>query len=681
MSNKDRKTTTIKQTFSYGKSKTVTVEVVQKKKINKEKTIQTNKDEKKLKISDQPRKKLTINKRFHPSFKNKIFDNKEKKAKDNLTEQQDEKQKNIKEVTIPEIISVQELAKRMAEKSSDVIKALMKNGVMVTINQNIDADTAEIIAGEFGHKVKRVDEFELEVDLKKKEVDDKKDLVNRAPIVTIMGHVDHGKTTLLDAFRSSSVVSKEHGGITQHIGAYRIMSKSKKFITFFDTPGHEAFTAMRARGAKVTDMVILVVAADDGVKETTIEAINHAKAANVPIIVCINKIDLNESNPQNVKNQLMEHEILSEEMGGKNLFVEVSAKSKINLEKLEEAILLQAEILNLKANPSKKASGIIVESKVQQGKGSTATVLIQEGSLKIGDIFVAGPSYGKVRAMNDDLGKKIIEAKPSVPVEIIGITGVPVAGDEFNVVENDAKAKEIASYRLHRSKIRQVEPLTKESLEKKLSDKSNIKIKELGLILKSDVQGSLEAIINGVEKFKNDEIKIKIVHKGVGEINQSDVALAVASESSVILVGFNVKPNTLARDLAKRDKIDIKFFTVIYELLDYIKDSMSGLLVPDKKEVLNGKAKIKEIFKMSKIGKIAGCEVIEGKIEKTAKIRLLRDNKVIYDGKLNSLKKFKEEAAEVKEGSECGMVLENFQDIKQNDILESYVIEEQKRSL
>ena len=681
MNNKDRKTTTIKQTFSYGKSKTVTVEVVQKKKINKEKTIQTNKNEKKLKISNKPRKKLTINKRFHPSFKNKIFENRQGKVKDNFTNQQDEKKKIIKEVTIPEIISVQELAKRMAEKSSDVMKALMKNGVMVTINQNIDADTAEIIAGEFGHKVKRVDEFELEVDLKKKEVDDKKDLVERAPIVTIMGHVDHGKTTLLDAFRSSSVVSKEHGGITQHIGAYRIMSKSKKFITFFDTPGHEAFTAMRARGAKVTDIVILVVAADDGVKETTIEAINHAKAANVPIIVCINKIDLNESNPQNVKNQLMEHEILSEEMGGKNLFVEVSAKSKTNLEKLEEAILLQAEILNLKANPSKKASGIIVESKVQQGKGSTATVLIQEGSLKIGDIFVAGPSYGKVRAMNDDLGKKIIQAEPAVPVEIIGITGIPVAGDEFNVVENDAKAKEIASYRLHRSKIRQVEPLTKESLEKKLSEKSNIKIKELGLILKSDVQGSLEAIINGIEKFKNDEIKIKIVHKAVGEINQSDIALAVASESSVIVVGFNVKPNNLARDLAKRDKIDIKFFTVIYELLDYVKDSMSGLLVPDKKEVLNGKAKIKEIFKMSKIGKIAGCEVIEGKIEKNAKIRLLRDNKVIYDGKLNSLKKFKEEAAEVKEGSECGMVLENFQDIKQNDILESYVIEELKRSL
>ena len=680
MSNKDRKTTTIKQTFSYGKSKTVTVEVVQKKKINKEKTIQTNKNEKKLKISDQPRKKLTINKRFHPSFQNKIFGNKEKKEKDNLIGKKDEK-KNLKEVTIPEIISVQELAKRMAEKSSDVMKALMKNGVMVTINQNIDADTAEIIAGEFGHKVKRVDDFELEVDLKKKEVDDKKDLVERAPIVTIMGHVDHGKTTLLDAFRSSNVVSKEHGGITQHIGAYRIISKSKKFITFFDTPGHEAFTAMRARGAKVTDIVILVVAADDGVKETTIEAINHAKAADVPIIVCINKIDLNESNPQNVKNQLMEHGIISEEMGGKNLFVEVSAKSKTNLEKLEEAIILQAEILNLKANPLKKAIGVIVESKVQRGKGSTATVLIQEGSLKIGDIFVAGPSYGKVRAMNDDLGKKIIEAKPGVPVEIIGITGVPAAGDEFNVVDNDAKAKEIASYRLHRSKIRQVEPLTKESLEKKLSDKSNIKIKELGLIIKSDVQGSLEAIINGIEKFKNDEIKIKIVHKAVGEINQSDVALAVASESSVILVGFNVKPNTLARDLAKRDKIDIKFFTVIYELLDYIKDSMSGLLVPDKKEVLNGKAKIKEIFKMSKIGKIAGCEVIEGKIEKSAKIRLLRDNKVIYDGKLNSLKKFKEEAAEVKEGSECGMVLENFQDIKQNDILESYAIEEQKRSL
>ena len=676
MNNKDRKTTTIKQTFSYGKSKTVTVEVVQKKR-KKEKNIQTN-NLKKTKVSKKPRKKLTINKRFHPSFKKKIFENKEINTNDNTSQTSDKK--IIKEVKIPEIISVQELAKRMAEKSSNVIKALMKNGVMVTINQNIDADTAEIIAGEFGHKVKRVDDLEFDVNLKK-EIDNKKDLVERAPIVTIMGHVDHGKTTLLDAFRSSNVVSKEHGGITQHIGAYRIKTKSKKFITFFDTPGHEAFTGMRARGAKVTDIVVLVVAADDGVKETTIEAINHAKAAEVPIIVCINKIDLNESNPQNVKNQLMEHEILSEEMGGKNLFVEVSAKSKINLDKLEEAILLQAEILNLKSNPSKKASGIIVESKVLQGKGSTATVLIQQGSLKVGDIFVAGPSYGKVRAMNDDLGKKIIEAKPSVPVEIIGITGVPVAGDEFNVVEHETKAKEIASYRLQRSKIRQTEPLTKESLEKQLSEKSNKKIKELGLILKSDVQGSLEAIINGIEKFKNDEIKIKIIHKGVGEINQSDVALALASESSVITVGFNVKPNTLARDLAKRDKIDIKFFTVIYELLDYIKDSMSGLLVPDKKEVLNGKAKIKEIFKMSKIGKIAGCEVIEGKIEKNAKIRLLRDNKVIYDGKLNSLKKFKEEASEVKEGSDCGMVLENFQDIKQNDILESYIVEEQKRSL
>ena len=568
----------------------------------------------------------------------------------------------------------------MAEKSSDIIKALMKNGVMATINQNIDADTAEIIAEEFGHKVKRVDDNELDINLKK-EIDKEEDLVERAPIVTIMGHVDHGKTTLLDAFRSSNVVSKEHGGITQHIGAYRIKTKSNKFITFFDTPGHEAFTAMRARGAKVTDIVVLVVAADDGVKETTIEAINHAKAAGVPIIVCINKIDLNESNPQNVKNQLMEYEIISEEMGGKNLFVEVSAKSKSNLDKLEEAILLQAEIQNLKSNPSKKASGIIVESKVLQGKGSTATVLIQEGSLKVGDLFVAGPAYGKVRAMNDDLGKKVNLAGPAIPVEIIGITGVPVAGDEFKVVENEAKAKEIASYRLSKSKIKVTEPLTKENLEKQLSDKSNEKIKELVLILKSDVQGSLEAIINGIDKFKNDEIKIKIVHKGVGEINQSDVALAAASETSILTVGFNVKPNTLARELAKRDKIDIKFFTVIYELLDYIKDSMSGLLVPDKKEVLNGKAKIKEIFKMSKIGKIAGCEVIEGKIDKKSKIRLLRDNKVIYDGKLNSLKKFKEEASEVKEGSDCGMVLDNFQDIKQNDILESYLIEEQKRSL
>jgi len=679
MKDKNTTTTTIKQTFSYGKSKTVTVEVVQKKKKNKEKDILGNKIKSKSKISNQPRKKLTINKKFHQSFKNKIIRDKEK-INDNLNRTNDEKKKIIKEVKIPEIISVQELAKRMAEKSSDVIKTLMKNGIMATINQNIDADTAEIIAQEFGHKVNRVDENELEIELKK-EVDKEEDLIERAPIVTIMGHVDHGKTTLLDAFRSSSIVSKEHGGITQHIGAYRIITKSKKFITFIDTPGHEAFTTMRARGAKVTDIVVLVVAADDGVKETTIEAINHAKAADVPIIVCINKIDLSEANPQNVKNQLMEHEILSEEMGGKNLFVEVSAKLKKNLDKLEEVILLQAEILNLKANPSKKASGAIVESKVQQGKGSTATVLIQEGSLKVGDIFVAGPAYGKIRAMNDDMGKKIIEAKPSVPVEIIGITGTPDAGDDFKVVENETKAKEIASYRLNKSKIRVIEPLTKENLEKQLSDKSNEKIKELGLVLKSDVHGSLEAIINGIEKFKNDEIKIKIIHKGVGEINQSDVALAVASESSVLTIGFNVKPNNLARDLAKRDKIEIKFFTVIYELLDYIKDSMSGLLVPDKKEVLNGKAKIKEIFKMSKIGKIAGCEVIEGKIDKKANIRLLRDNKLVYEGKLNSLQKFKEEAAEVKEGNECGMVLENFQDIKQNDILESYTIEEHKRSL
>ena len=676
MNDKNRKTTTIKQTFSYGKSKTVTVEVVQKKKkINKD--IPLNKTEEKKVLSDKPRKKLTINKRFFSTIKKNINQRNENKSQS----VNDEKKKIVKEVKIPEIISVQELAKRMAEKSSEVIKALMKNGVMVTINQNIDADTAEIIAQEFGHNVVRVDDSELELNLKKKEEDKEEDLVERAPIVTIMGHVDHGKTTLLDAFRSSSIVSKEHGGITQHIGAYRIFTKKKKYITFFDTPGHEAFTAMRSRGAKVTDIVVLVVAADDGVKETTIEAINHAKAADVPIIVCINKIDLSEANSQNVKNQLMEHEILSEDMGGKNLFVEVSAKSKTNLDKLEEAILLQSEILSLKANPSKKANGVVVESKVQQGKGSTATVLIQEGSLKVGDLFVAGPAYGKVRAMTDDLGKKITIAKPSVPVEIIGITGVPIAGDEFRVVENEAKAKEIATYKLNKSKINITEPLTKESLEKQLSEKSNEKIKELGLILKSDVQGSLEAIINGLEKFKNDEIKIKIVHKGVGEINQSDVALAVASESEVITVGFNVKPNNLARDLAKRDKIDIKFFTVIYELLDYIKDSMSGLLVPDKKEVLNGKAKIKEIFKMSKIGKIAGCEVIEGKIDRSSNIRLFRDNKLIYDGKLNSLKKFKEEASEVKEGSECGMVLDNFQDIKQNDILESYIVEEQKRSL
>ena len=567
----------------------------------------------------------------------------------------------------------------MAEKSSNVMKALMKMGVMVTINQTIDADTAEIIAEEFGHKVKRIEDSDLLINIKK-EKDRNEDLKFRSPIVTIMGHVNHGKTTLLDALRSTNVVAKEQGGITQHIGAYRIKTKLNKFITFFDTPGHEVFTSMRARGTKITDIVILVVAADDGVKEQTVEAINHAKAAKVPIIVCINKIDSNNADSQKIKNQLMKHKIVAEDMGGENLFVEISAKLKKNLDKLEETILLQAEMLNLKANPKKKASGAIVESKIVQGKGSTATVLIQEGTLKIGDIFVAGPAYGKIRAITDDKGLKILDAGPSIPVEIIGLTGTPIAGDDFVVVDDEAKAKEIADFRLRSVKMKQTKSLTKENLEKMLDDKSNLNIKELGLILKSDVQGSLEAIVNGVEKFKNDEIKLKIIHKGIGAINESDIALGTASENTIV-VGFNVKPNNLAKDLAKRDNIDIKFFTVIYELLDYIKDTMSGLLVPDKKEVVNGKAKIKEIFKISKIGKIAGCEVIEGKIKKNANIRLLRDDQIIYEGKLNSLKKVKEEIAEAKEGNDCGIVLDNFQDIKQNDIIESYIIEEQKRSL
>ena len=679
---KDNKisTTTIKQTFSYGKSKTVTVEVVKKKnnltQSKENKNIINKQDKVFSKTEPKLRKKLTIGKKFYKNFKqkNKLIN----KTKENLKEESN--QKVVKEVKIPDIISVQEFSNRMAEKSTNVIKALMKMGVMVTINQTIDADTAEIIAGEFGHKVKRIDDSELEININKDSNDKEEDLKPRSPVVTIMGHVDHGKTTLLDALRSTSVVSKEHGGITQHIGAYRIKTKSNNFITFFDTPGHEAFTAMRARGTKITDIVVLVVAADDGVKEQTIEAINHAKAAKVPIIICINKIDSNNADIQKIKNQLMEHELISEDMGGDNLFVEISAKLKTNLEKLEEIILLQAEMLDLKSNPLKKANGIIVESKVEQGKGSTATVLVQEGTLKIGDVFVAGPAYGKIRAMSNDTGSKITNATPSVPVEIIGLTGVPTAGDEFIVVDNENKAKEIADFRLHSARIKQTKSLTKENFEKIIKEKSNKNIKELELILKSDVQGSLEAIINAIEKFKNDEIKLKIIHKGVGAINQSDVALGSASANTIV-IGFNVKPNKLAKDLAKRDKVQIKFFTVIYELVDFVKDSMSGLLVPDKKEILNGKAKIKEIFKMSKIGKIAGCEVIEGKIEKKANIRLLRDDRIIYEGKLNSLKRFKEEAAEVKEGNECGMVLDNFQDIKQNDILESYIIEEQKRSL
>ena len=672
-------TTTIKQTFSYGKSKTVTVEIIKKKDSSNEYNKIKNNESKKefIKESHESRKKLTIGKNFVNNFKK----NKARyKKQENFLEKSNQiTQKVIKEVKIPEVISVQELSKRMAEKSSNVMKALMKMGVMVTINQTIDADTAEIIAGEFGHKVKRIEDSDLLINIKK-EKDRNEDLKSRSPIVTIMGHVNHGKTTLLDALRSTNVVAKEQGGITQHIGAYRIKTKLNKFITFFDTPGHEVFTSMRARGTKITDIVILVVAADDGVKEQTVEAINHAKAAKVPIIVCINKIDSNNADSQKIKNQLMKHKIVAEDMGGENLFVEISAKLKKNLDKLEETILLQAEMLNLKANPKKKASGTIVESKIVQGKGSTATVLIQEGTLKIGDIFVAGPAYGKIRAITDDKGLKILDAGPSIPVEIIGLTGTPIAGDDFVVVDDEAKAKEIADFRLRSVKMKQTKSLTKENLEKMLDDKSNLNIKELGLILKSDVHGSLEAIVNGVEKFKNDEIKLKIIHKGIGAINESDIALGTASENTIV-VGFNVKPNNLAKDLAKRDNIDIKFFTVIYELLDYIKDTMSGLLVPDKKEVVNGKAKIKEIFKISKIGKIAGCEVIEGKIKKNANIRLLRDDQIIYEGKLNSLKKVKEEIAEVKKGNDCGIVLDNFQDIKQNDIIESYIIEEQKRSL
>ena len=672
-------TTTIKQTFSYGKSKTVTVEIIKKKDSSNEYNKIKNDESKKefIKESRESRKKLTIGKNFVNNFKK----NKARyKKQENFLEKSNQiTQKVIKEVKIPEVISVQELSKRMTEKSSNVKKALMKMGVMVTINQTIDADTAEIIAGEFGHKVKRIEDSDLLINIKK-EKGRNEDLKSRSPIVTIMGHVNHGKTTLLDALRSTNVVAKEQGGITQHIGAYRIKTKLNKFITFFDTPGHEVFTSMRARGTKITDIVILVVAADDGVKEQTVEAINHAKAAKVPIIVCINKIDSNNADSQKIKNQLMKHKIVAEDMGGENLFVEISAKLKKNLDKLEETILLQAEMLNLKANPKKKASGTIVESKIVQGKGPTATVLIQEGTLKIGDIFVAGPAYGKVRAITDDKGLKILEAGPAIPVEIIWLTGTPIAGDDFVVVDDEAKAKEIADFRLRSVKMKQTKSLTKENLEKMLDDKSNLNIKELGLILKSDVQGSLEAIVNGVEKFKNDEIKLKIIHKGIGAINESDIALGTASENTIV-VGFNVKPNNLAKDLAKRDNIDIKFFTVIYELLDYIKDTMSGLLVPDKKEVVNGKAKIKEIFKMSKIGKIAGCEVIEGKIKKNANVRLLRDDQIIYEGKLNSLKKVKEEIAEVKKGNDCGIVLDNFQDIKQNDIIESYIIEEQKRSL
>ncbi|OJW53412.1 MAG: translation initiation factor IF-2 [Alphaproteobacteria bacterium 41-28] len=587
-------------------------------------------------------------------------------------------QKVIREVIIPEVITVQELASRLAERSSDVIKVLMNMGVMATITQSIDADTAELIATEFGHQVKRVSESDIEIGLHIKD-EDLSQMKPRPPVVTIMGHVDHGKTSLLDALRKTDVVAGEAGGITQHIGAYQVILNSGDKITFIDTPGHAAFTEMRARGANVTDIVVLVVAADDGVKDQTIEAIRHAKAANVPIIIAINKIDKPEADPERVRNMLMQHEIFLEKVGGDILDVEVSAKQGLNLDKLEETILLQAEILDLKATPNRPAEGVVVESKLERGRGVVATVLVQKGTLKVGDLFVAGAEHGRVRALLDDRGNQIDEAGPSVPVEILGFNGAPMAGDDFVVVDNENRAREVSEFRQRQAREAKSALSARGTMEQMFTQIAAGEIKELPVIIKSDVQGSMEAISGSLTKLSTDEVKVNILHSAVGEITESDVTLAKASHA--IIIGFNVRANPQAREAARRDGIEIRYYSIIYDVVDDMKAALGGLLAPTLREKYLGAATIRNVFSISKVGKIAGCMVTEGIVKRGAKVRLLRDNIVIHEGTLKTLKRFKDEVKEVREGYECGMAFENYNDIKEGDTIECFEIEEITRTL
>jgi len=572
-----------------------------------------------------------------------------------------------REVSVPDIITVQELANRMAEKTADVVKSLMKMGVMANATQSLDADTAELVVTELGHKSIRITDDDLLKDIEDFE-DADNEKVLRPPVVTIMGHVDHGKTSILDAFRSSNVVAGESGGITQHIGAYQIGEKDKK-ITFIDTPGHAAFSNMRARGAKTTDIIILVVAADDSLKPQTIESIAHAKAANVPIIVAINKIDLPNIDPEKVRQDLLTHEIIVEKLSGDVLDVEVSALKKINLDKLKESILLQADLLNLKANPNRAARGSIIESKLEKGRGSVATVLVQKGTLKVSDIFVSGAEWGKVKALVDDKGNNIKQAQPSMPVEVLGFDSNPLAGDDFVVVESEAVARKIAEYRFSKLQ-KQKNKVVKSNVEEMFEQINQGKATSLPIIIKADVQGSAEAIENSITKLSTSEVEVTVVHKGVGAITESDVALANSSKGFII--GFNVRALPHARDAAKRDGVDMKYYSIIYELIDDVKNLLSGLLKPDISEKITGNVEIREVFNISKIGNIAGCMVKDGLVSRNSKIRLLRDNVVIHTGTLASLKRFKDEVKEVKSGFECGLMVENYSDIKIGDVIETY---------
>ncbi|WP_333573707.1 translation initiation factor IF-2 [Sphingomonas sp.] len=586
--------------------------------------------------------------------------------------------KQVRDVVVPDAITVQELANRMAEKGADLVKALFKMGMMVTVNQSIDQDTAELLVTDFGHNVQRVSDSDVDIQVDT-ELDPEDKLQPRPPVVTIMGHVDHGKTSLLDALRGTDVVRGEAGGITQHIGAYQVTLKDKSKITFLDTPGHEAFSDMRARGANVTDIVVLVVAANDGLMPQTIEAINHTKAAGVPMIVAINKVDLDSANPQRVRERLLEHEVIVEEMGGDVQNVEVSALKKIGLDELIEKIQLQAELLELRANPDREAEGTVIEAKLDKGRGPVATILVNRGTLRVGDVFVVGAESGKVRAMIDDKGRQIKEAGPAMPVEVLGISGVPSAGDPMQVVENEARAREVAEYRqgvLLQKRTTQA-PASLESMFSALKDKQAI---EYPVVVKADTQGSTEAIVGALSKLGNDDIRVRILHSGVGGITESDVSLAAASGAPII--GFNVRANAKAREIAERNKVALKYYDVIYDLTDEIRAGMAGELGPEAFETVVGRAEIKEVFSAGKHGKAAGLLVVDGFIRKALKARITRNDVIIYTGEIASLRRFKDDVAEVRAGLECGVTFtQNFVDIKAGDYLETYEVELRERTL
>lgn len=594
-----------------------------------------------------------------------------------LEQSQKEYKKVAREVMLPELITVSELSDRMSEKAGDLVKKLFIMGMVATSNQVIDADTAELLVVEFGHTAIRVSHSDVENILE--EDDPTIEKLPRAPVVTIMGHVDHGKTSLLDAIRTTDIVSGESGGITQHIGASRIKTNCGKYITFLDTPGHEAFTEMRSRGANVTDVVVLVVAADDGVKAQTIEAIHHAKAAGVPIIVAVNKIDKPDADPQRVKNELLSYDIIAEDLGGDVMFIPVSAKNKINLDKLEEAILLQTEVLELKAPYSGKSSGVVIESRIDPAKGVVATLLVQKGTLDISDLIVVGTSYGKIRKMTDDKGKNIKIATPSMPVEVLGLDNVPNAGDRFVEVSEERQAREIISYRSRKDKEEKSLKNSARSFSDIFKESGKGTLKYLNVIVKGDVHGSVEALQGSISKLNTDEVAIKVIHSATGGITETDISLAAVSGS--IIIGFNVRANVAAKELIRVKNIDVRYYSIIYNVVDDLKLLLSGMLEPTKNEEYLGQAEIRQVFKVSGVGKIGGSTVIDGILKRSAKARLLRDNVVIYDGVLKTLKRFKDDVKEVKSGFECGIAFENYEDIKEKDMVECYEIVEQKRSL